>query len=301
MSGEGVGASAQRSGRARLGASICIGCVACQAALDLERFHEGAVGDGSAGASTTRIGNLNTPEAGPTCAETCTGVCERCDADGQCVFAPEDGERCGGVCVDRGDCRAAIGQACASNEGCASNACAPAAGSASEKVCCSKACSGSTPRCLGDGTTCVQCGDNRDCGIEQECDASNTCGECLPGTTSCNGDTQQLCMSDRTLVDNVQCSFGCLTGERSASCYPECRPKNWRCLDTGALQRCDDAGFWQPEQDCLTAALCQNNACLPPACAVGSGRGRPLRSGEWHEFSGRVPLQRRSHHAGAKP
>ena len=144
---------------------------------------------------------------GVCCQEACNAVCERCEPNtGLCVAiaaGQQDalcgaGRQCTGA---RGDCRLGVRQPCAGNGAeCTTNNCEPTVGNAT-LICCVQACGADRPFCRSDGSACVQCETNADCG--NGCNTSTgTCNALLPVGTPCGASAHcaagALCLLDQS-------------------------------------------------------------------------------------------------------
>jgi hypothetical protein len=142
---------------------------------------------------------------GVCCQEACSGSCERCEPNtGLCVAVAagqpdpqcSNGRQCTGA---RSDCRLTVRQPCSGNGAeCTTNNCEPTVGSAAQ-ICCSQACTADRPFCRSDGSSCVQCETNADCG--NGCNtATGLCNGLLAIGSPC-GATPQCASGGQCLVD----------------------------------------------------------------------------------------------------
>jgi len=219
---------------------------------------------------------------GRCCDRACDGACEACDlstSKGACTLVPTgtDDPACAGdeVCSrEQGGCALAIGEGCASDGDCASDACAGG-------VCCDRACGGVCEACDLGVCEIVTNGETGVCQGPFQCDASGQCRQ-DPGTP-CEGDA--ACATDRCdPVSERCCSVGC-DGD-CALCGPggaclmvmggeiagRCDGVRW-CDHTGVCvardgEACVDAA------DCAPGFFCDRPDDLGPgACAPVASEG----------------------------
>jgi ASPM-SPD-2-Hydin domain-containing protein len=181
---------------------------------------------------------------GVCCQEACSGTCERCEPNtGLCVaiVAGQQDTLCGAgrQCTGaRGDCRLTVRQPCTGNGAeCTTNNCEPTVGGAT-LICCAQACGAERPFCRSDGSSCVECETNADCG--NGCNTvTGLCNELLPIGTPCGA--------------SAQCASG-------AQCL----------LDQSGATRCC-------ERNCAAQGLLCNGAglCVEPAPATLATVGLP--------------------------
>jgi hypothetical protein len=144
---------------------------------------------------------------GVCCQEACSGTCESCQPNtGLCVGVPSTqpdplcgaGRQCTGA---RGDCRLTVRQPCTgSGTECTTNNCEPTVGNATQ-ICCAAACTPDRPFCRTDGTSCVECETNADCGngcntFTGSCNALLLVGAPCGATAQCAGSAQ--CLIDQS-------------------------------------------------------------------------------------------------------
>jgi alpha-tubulin suppressor-like RCC1 family protein len=160
---------------------------------------------------------------------------------------------------------------------CALGSCVDAPLGADLDASCSTCQSGSS-RCTGSVLeTCV--GGNfqatQDCGSTQVCRADlGACSVCIPNAASCSGNVLSKCNAAGTAKTNTTCGAG-LCDATEGVC-DECSGSTRRCSST-ALQLCNTQGKFETIAQCATAALCNTNGCLAPACSAGETRCAPGR------------------------
>jgi hypothetical protein len=207
---------------------------------------------------------------GVCCQQACNGACERCEAGtGACVAVAQgqqddqcNGNRqCNGA---RGDCRTRLRQACtndAADAECASGNCEPLVGNASA-ICCAQSCTGTRAFCKSDGTGCVQCETNTDCGNG----CNTTTGQCNP-----------LLDIGRNCGSSSQCASGasCLLDENGQTrcCERNCASNGQVCNASG---RCVAPTVGAGQQCSVGAVNCSGNfQCINGICrlpTVGNGQ-----------------------------
>lgn len=186
-----------------------------------------ADGDPCQNSEQCQVGSTCTD--GVCCQEACAGACERCEPNtGACVAiaaGQQDplcgvGRQCTGA---RGDCRLTVRQQCTGNGAeCTTNNCEPTVGNAT-LICCAQACGADRPFCRSDGSSCVQCETNGDCG--NGCNAlTGTCNDLLPVGAPCGASAQ--CAS----------SAQCLLDQSGATrcCERNCAAEGLLCNGAGA-------------------------------------------------------------------
>jgi hypothetical protein len=210
---------------------------------------------------------------GVCCQEACNGACERCEpSTGACVAVArgQQDAQCSGSqqCTGtRGDCRAQLRQECSGDTAdaeCVSGNCEPVVGNAGA-ICCALDCSGALPFCKNDGSACVQCETNADCG-----------NGCNTTTGQCNA----LLDIGRNCGSSAQCANGgaCLLdqGGQTRCCERNCAANgqvcnaSGRCVlpTVGAGQQCVTGSV-----NCSGNLQCINNTCQLPTVGQGQACG----------------------------
>jgi hypothetical protein len=240
---------------------------------------------------------------GVCCSETCGGACESCNVPGnvgRCTFNAQDTNLCtvGEQCVNRGQCRLRIGQACAATDTrCVSNNCEQQLGSGGSTVCCGETCAAPRPFCSRDGNRCVECESNADCrngcqngvcaplrplgelcDVSSQCasnictriDGTNTsrcCGQCQGGQV-CNSTGGCQCPPNQVLV-NGQCRK--VAGQTCQSAV-ECQTANCEASVDGANRCCAaDCGDPNIRRCAQNGASCiDQRGGIGASCDVGS-------------------------------
>ncbi len=150
---------------------------------------------------------------GHCCATSCTTPCLSCaNSAGTCstVVASQNDDHCNGAssCDASGNCKKALGQACALASECASNFCA-------DGHCCQSDCTAACRSCANSTGTCdtvVASQDDDHCNTNSTCDASGVCKKKLG--QSCT--TGAECINN-FCVDGTCCSDACTTPCRSCA------------------------------------------------------------------------------------
>jgi alpha-tubulin suppressor-like RCC1 family protein len=160
---------------------------------------------------------------------------------------------------------------------CAAGACVdPGSGSDTDATC--STCESGSFRCTGTKLETCAMGNfvlNKDCGASQVCRADiGTCSACLPNTASCSGNTLTKCNATGSAKTTTVCGAG-LCDATEGVC-DECTGSTRRC-SSSALQLCNAQGKFETISQCATAALCNTNGCVAPACAAGERRCAPGR------------------------
>lgn len=250
---------------------------------------------------------------GVCCSEACNGACESCNlagSVGRCSFDIQDVNLCAVAerCVSRGQCRLRTGQGCEANDArCVSNNCEQQLGSGGLTVCCGEACAAPRPFCSRDGSRCVECDSNADCGngclngvcaplrqlgdlcdVSSQCasdictridgtNISRCCGQCQGGQV-CNSTGGCQCPPDQVLVRN-QCRkvLGQTCGSglecESSNCEASVDGQNRCCAsDCGDpnTRRCAQNGSSCIDQRGGIGAVCNADAaCQSGNCVDG--------------------------------
>ena len=223
--------------------------------------------------TNTQCQNGLTCTDGVCCQEACNGTCERCEGGtGTCVAVAQGQQdnQCSGArqCNgQRGDCRSRLRQPCtsdAANAECTTGNCEPVVGNTSS-ICCAQDCTGARPFCKSDGSSCVQCETNADCG--NGCNI--TSGQCNP-----------LLDIGKDCGSSAQCGSGalCLLDQngRTRCCERNCAANGQVCNGSG---RCvvPTVGAGQPcavgTVNCSSPLQCINSSCQLPTVGQGQACG----------------------------
>jgi hypothetical protein len=220
--------------------------------------------------TNTQCQNGLTCTDGVCCQEACNGTCERCEAGtGACVAVAQgqqDGQCTGGRQCNgqRGDCRSRLRQPCTSDAAdaeCTTGSCEPLVGNSSN-ICCAQDCTGTRPFCKNDGSGCVQCQTNADCGNG----CNTTTGQCNP-----------LLDIGKNCGSSAQCASGasCLLAQDGLThcCERNCAANGQVC-NAGGKCVAPTVGAGQPctagSVNCSGNLQCINNVCRLPT--VGNGQ-----------------------------
>ena len=105
------------------------------------------------------------------------------------------------------------------------------------------------------------------CASEAHCNATRQdCVPCLPGEYQCNGSALQICTPELTWETEEECASAVLCLAFEARCeLPTCQAGAFDCAGNVLRQCSADRTYWEPQEYCVTDALCDEDAghCNP--------------------------------------
>jgi hypothetical protein len=134
-------------------------------------------------------------------------------------------------------------------------------------------CTAELRRCNAAGTHLQRCSDSARI-IEEQCDLGcvesfHECAVCEAGAKRCEGNRQQVCVSDGSGWASVDedCADGCVDDECTQCSSSDAA----RCVDDNTVEVCSEAGVWQAAQRCEgMTPECHMGTCL--VCKPGTTR-----------------------------